>query len=223
MLSQQPRRFLLVSRLRSTILNAIAVDNYLFQVQLLDIKDPCVTRVLSIPSNITFDKFHLVLQVAFRWKNEHTFTISQLVKKGESVRPPSLYTLPRNLAIEAQESGPFSVMKDHTIMAIQSDHEDADMVRYPVNLSDDMTLSKIHNAKRYQSKVQVMYEYGFGTGWEHQITYLGRANPGLVQYTRVCGLKRTAKVKLEEEARLACLSGQGHPVEEDCGGTYGWG
>lgn len=48
---------------------------------------------------------------------------------------------------------------------------------------------------------EVVYTYDFGDNWEHYLTVEGRADP---------------------TDRFICLSGSGHPVAEDVGGTTGW-
>ncbi|KAM7212212.1 plasmid p 4b orf-3 family protein, partial [Rhypophila decipiens] len=47
----------------------------------------------------------------------------------------------------------------------------------------------------------LMYEYDFGDGWEHDITLVNRA---------------------PATKKFVCVSGTGHEVAEDVGGSYGW-
>ncbi|KAL2066418.1 hypothetical protein VTL71DRAFT_2489 [Oculimacula yallundae] len=200
------------------------IENYLLQVQLLHVENPCVTRVLSVPSNLTFDRLHLVLQIAFGWENAHMyqFEISKLPEEGETVMNPRDETY-RTLFItnSSQSPEPFSGLSN-TIMYIQSDDEDADMVAHPVKIADEMPLSRIYDAKKYKGKVQMLYEYDLGAGWEHQITLLGRADPSLVRAMQVSNLRVTTGVEHSNQAKVMCLSGEGGPLKEDCGGTHGW-
>lgn len=55
------------------------------------------------------------------------------------------------------------------------------------------------------------YEYDHGDGWTHQITLLGRADPGL--HRAMGGPDAPA---------VLCLGGEGHPCAEDCGSGAGW-
>jgi hypothetical protein len=70
------------------------VESYLLQVRLTNSDDPVITRLLSVPSNFTFTKLHLVLQAAFGWAGCHafSFTVSKLLEEGE-VSKHSLLTL----------------------------------------------------------------------------------------------------------------------------------
>jgi hypothetical protein len=82
------------------------VESYLLQVRLTNSDDPVITRLLSVPSNFTFTKLHLVLQAAFGWAGCHafSFTVSKLLEEGE-VSKHSLLTLkPRaHLCLPAPE------------------------------------------------------------------------------------------------------------------------
>ena len=48
---------------------------YLFKIQIQGINPP-VWRRLLVPENITFSKFHNIIQVAFGWENEHPYEFS---------------------------------------------------------------------------------------------------------------------------------------------------
>jgi hypothetical protein len=60
-------------------------ENYLFQVRLRGTSDPTISRLLSVPSNYTFERFHEVLQIALGWANYHMyiFIISKIPQNGE--------------------------------------------------------------------------------------------------------------------------------------------
>lgn len=75
----------------------------------------------------------------------------------------------------------------------------------------DFTLANSFDGEEYRDKVMVQYEYDMGDGWEHSITFLGRAQPSM----------RKAMGILEDIQTL-CLGGEGHPCAEDCGGPSGW-
>jgi len=63
------------------------MESYLLLVRLTNSDDPIITRLLSVPSNFTFAKFHQVLQTAFGWAgcHAHSFDVSKLLE-GEEVR-----------------------------------------------------------------------------------------------------------------------------------------
>ena len=48
---------------------------YLFKIQIQGINPP-VWRQLLVPENITFSKFHNIIQIAFGWEDEHPYEFS---------------------------------------------------------------------------------------------------------------------------------------------------
>jgi hypothetical protein len=60
-------------------------ENYLLLVQLKHTSDPVINRLLSVPSNFTFEKLHHVLQVAFEWTNSHMyqFKVNKILSNDE--------------------------------------------------------------------------------------------------------------------------------------------
>jgi len=73
------------------------------------------------------------------------------------------------------------------------------------------TLSDIYDGDEFRGKVEVAYEYDFGDGWDHHITFLGRADPILRK-----------SMSVPDDMEVICLGGEGHPCAEDCGGGPGW-
>lgn len=49
---------------------------YQFKIQLKDVTKPAVWRRVVVPENLTFDEFHLVIQVLFGWSNHHLYQFS---------------------------------------------------------------------------------------------------------------------------------------------------
>lgn len=92
------------------------------------------------------------------------------------------------------------------------DDDDFDMYPDPVKLDSDYTLANIYNGRRYKGKVEIMYEYDLGAGWEHAVSFIGRADPMMRR-----------QMHISEEAPVVCLGGEGHRCAEDCGGSHGWG
>lgn len=47
--------------------------SYIFKIKLRGVSKPCVWRRISVPGNLTFAEFHLVIQSAFGWTNSHLY------------------------------------------------------------------------------------------------------------------------------------------------------
>ena len=61
----------------------------------------------------------------------------------------------------------------------------------------EFTLADIYASEQYGGKAEVSYEYDLGDGWEHQITFLGRADPSL----------RKA-MQIPDDMEVFCLGGE---------------
>jgi hypothetical protein len=46
-------------------------------------------------------------------------------------------------------------------------------------LAADYTLADIYDAEKYKDKVEVLYEYDMGDGWEHDVLFLGKESVSL--------------------------------------------
>ncbi|KAM7208544.1 Protein MM3350-like domain containing protein [Naviculisporaceae sp. PSN 640] len=170
-------------------------DNYVLRVQLLprEIVNPPVERTLSCPATATFYQLHQAMQIAFGWASSHLFDYTA---KTDS----------------------------HKLRVFDPDDEHADFPDYDMAdfMAEDRArrglpparptrtkekrasayyrLWKHFEDEKYQD-VTLMYEYDFGDGWEHHITVVDRA-PATKKFT--------------------CVSGTGHGVAEDVGGSKGW-
>ncbi|TKA55670.1 hypothetical protein B0A55_12295 [Friedmanniomyces simplex] len=58
-----------------------AQDAFLLRVKLPALSPPRIWRELRVPTNITFHKFHEVLQIAFSWENEHMYQFNVASKE----------------------------------------------------------------------------------------------------------------------------------------------
>ncbi|KAL9034377.1 MAG: hypothetical protein Q9214_007070 [Letrouitia sp. 1 TL-2023] len=74
-------------------------------------------------------------------------------------------------------------------------------------------LSDVLEKEEWKGKVSITYEYDMGDGWQHEIAVLGRAD---------AGLHAMLGAPEEEEVKVLCLAGEGHPCAEDSGGEPGW-
>ena len=61
----------------------------------------------------------------------------------------------------------------------------------------DTTLADIYDSDKFKGKVDVIYEYDHGDSWEHQIAFLGRADPVL----------RKAMM-IPDDMEVVCLGGE---------------
>jgi hypothetical protein len=48
-----------------------------FKIQIQDIQKPPVWRRVLVPSHITFDQFHQIIQAAFGWEDRHLYQFSK--------------------------------------------------------------------------------------------------------------------------------------------------
>jgi hypothetical protein len=88
------------------------------------------------------------------------------------------------------------------VITIADDDSLDDMLDMETDTTDAHTtkISDIFNDTAYHDKI-LGYEYDLGDGWEHSIEIIGRAE--------------------EAPGKVVCLTGEGHPGVEDCGGPYG--
>ncbi len=70
----------------------------------------------------------------------------------------------------------------------------------------DITLQEVYENPEYEGKVRITYEYDFGDSWEHDFCFLGHAAPQM-----------NKQLDAPDTLSVFCVSGQGHPVAEDCG------
>ncbi|GME32174.1 putative zinc finger mynd-type protein [Neofusicoccum parvum] len=126
-----------------------SADVYLLLVRLVNTRNPTITRLLYVPSDLTFATFHRVLQAAFGWATCHLYkyTVSEPRARGETY--DRLLRLNRDLLHLGDEDG----------------HPDAEYA-----LADVFA-----NPQFSGGKAEVMYEYDFGAGWSHEIVLLGEA------------------------------------------------
>ncbi len=176
-------------------------SNYLVLVHMTLSSDPIISRLLSLPPQLTFDKFHEVLQIAFGWANchMHSFHVTLTDPVRQFPRPvlhlqailyddiPDMITLP------------------------ESNYTLDDVYSRRILSSDVLANTEWEGKVTREMEMRLEYEYDMGDGWTHQITLLGRADPGL--HRAMGGPDAPA---------ILCLGGEGHPCAEDCGSSPGW-
>ncbi|CAF9918078.1 MAG: hypothetical protein HETSPECPRED_003661 [Heterodermia speciosa] len=130
------------------------LSNYLIQACISSSRDPTVTRLLSVPPDLTFDKLHEVLQVAFGWANchPHRFDITDI--RDNPWYPARLLSVYRD---------PIPL---HDEFASDDQKE------------SEWTLADVYEKPEWKDRAQIEYEYDLGDGWHHILALLGRATPG---------------------------------------------
>lgn len=181
-------------------------SNYLLMVHMTLSDDPMISRLLSLPPHLTFDKFHHVLQIAFGWANchMHSFNVTLLDPDAEHPYPrPVAYLKPRMDDIDMDMGFIEEEESDYTLHDVFS----RAIFSRPVFRNTEWEASKVSP----KMELGLEYEYDHGDSWTHQITLLGRADPSL---HRTMGGPSAPSI--------LCLGGEGHPCAEDCGSAPGW-
>ena len=75
-------------------------------------------------------------------------------------------------------------------------------------LAADYTLSDVYDADQYRDKVEVLYEYDMGDGWEHDILFLGKESASLRNAISVPAERFQEAICLGGEVRIHCSSYQ---------------
>ena len=186
--------------------------NYLLMVAMTLSSDPTITRMLSVPPNLTFEKLHQVLQIAFGWANSHmhTFTV-EVSPPGPRSWPKQVLSLQHTFDDDF-DSGLDPKPQSEAAWTLRDVYEREEWTHKAYNAisgAEDEKLNVKHPKK--DLRLGITYEYDMGDSWEHQIILMGRADPGL---------HRTFGV--EGDVPVMCLGGEGHPCAEDCGSADGW-
>ena len=50
---------------------------YIIDIRLVEIHDPVIWRRIAIPMKLTFHSFHLILQAAMGWENQHLYSFKE--------------------------------------------------------------------------------------------------------------------------------------------------
>ena len=136
--------------------HAESAGNYLILATLSGSTNPTITRLLSLPPSLTFDKLHRVLQISFGWTDSHmhVFNVSLVDDEAGFMGPVprlSLYPDPSHLP---------------------------DDLRKESEAESEVTLADVYEKPEWKDKAQIEYEYDHGDGWSHHLALLGRATPG---------------------------------------------
>ncbi|KAL2012047.1 hypothetical protein VTN00DRAFT_4765 [Thermoascus crustaceus] len=150
-------------------------ESYLLSIRLSYTEDPCISRLLSIPSNYTFAELHAAIQLAFGWMNTLKYVFNVFVNHEERTN------------------------KWFTIAAA------ADPLGYHRRTNcEDVTLAEVYDSEEYRGKeVKVVYEYDRdfrrdGDNWDHDISFLGRADPGMRKSLGLSGINRQSVIHVRK-------------------------
>ena len=66
--------------------------SYVFKIKLRGLSKPCVWRRISVPENLTFAEFHLVIQSAFGWTNTHLYEFVDALSVADRVYSVDIYS-----------------------------------------------------------------------------------------------------------------------------------
>ncbi|HPZ29469.1 MAG TPA: plasmid pRiA4b ORF-3 family protein [Defluviitoga sp.] len=113
-----------------------------FKIQLQNVSKPTVWRRVLVPSEITFDDFHYIIQDAFGWESEHLYSFSP---SGYGSSPLI------EINIEDDENDFFSFLSRNTTQSL------------------DAEKTKLSSIFKKEGQTYV-YIYDFGDDWVHKIT-----------------------------------------------------
>ena len=132
--------------------------DYLLHIALTGTYDPMIVRILYVPSDLTFDKLHQVIQIAFGSAGIHAHSFD----------------------IRSTE-GPIGFMGGKLLLTLNPSTDYAGVYPDPENikLESEYTLADIFDADQYKGKVDISYEYDHGDSWNHSVVLLGRADTSL--------------------------------------------
>lgn len=177
---------------------ASASSGYLLWAYLPTMSPPCISRMLRVPPHLTFTELHEVLQIAFSWTDSHaySFKVNTIADKPSKRNrwdpdPTPVMTLQMDAyAIDDSMLRPEEAAKMRACGAVTLDHV-------------------FERPEWRELGVNVEYRYDFGDNWEHQIQFLGAAEPHL-----------SKAMGQGADQKIFCFGGEGHPCVEDCG-SYG--
>lgn len=131
-------------------------NNYLILATLSGSTNPTITRLLSVPPSLTFDKLHHVLQISFGWTNSHMHDFNVLLVDDEP-----------------------GFMGHRPFLSLCPDPSDLpDDLRAETKAESEVSLADVYEKPEWKDKAEIEYEYDHGDGWSHHLALLGRATPG---------------------------------------------
>ena len=154
---------------------------------------PPIWRMLAVPSNITLDQLHEVIQIAMGWYDCHLHHFLQKVKPTK-ISDPDLNALRKRGDIASILN---LYRRERYFVPLEKEGEPLEM-----DGEDESQFALSQVCPNVGSKLT--YEYDFGDGWLH-----------LIEVKKV--------IPPEPETHYPrCLSAKGACPPEDCGGLWGY-
>ena len=128
-------------------------SGYLLRVELDTWSPPAITRMLRIPTNLTFHELHQTLQIAFGWRNKHGYSFEVYT----STEPGHVMSIMYRFELYTPSDG--------------EPEQKAD---------EDITLEQVLERPGWKEDgLTITYVYDGCEEWEHEIQLLGTADPRL--------------------------------------------
>ncbi len=164
-----------------------------FKIQLQNITNPPVWRRVEVPAEITFSKFHSIIQAAMGWDNYHLYSFS----------PTGYGSIPwiedEEDYYDEDEDG-----DEDEEVEFDEDEDDDDLFPFDDSSEDIKLATKLKLSDIFKTKGQTFtYIYDFGDDWKHKITLEEIDNKNTSKFPKL-------------------IAGKGTCPPEDCGGPMGY-
>ena len=126
-------------------------NDYLLSIRVQDTQDPTVSRLFSVPPDLTFAELHEAIQIAFGWASCHHWGF-----RSEHFADPESSWPKRDGLIDIRRAEGW-----------ESPNSD---VRAP----EATKISDILGDEERMKQSTLTYEYDFGDSWEHAVILEGR-------------------------------------------------
>jgi Plasmid pRiA4b ORF-3-like protein len=140
--------------------------NYILEVALKHLRNPRITRTLSVPPTATFHELHGAIQIAFEWNNAHLYHFEILdMPAPNAPKAPKRSRHPKTLLNVSLEN----YFDDGT----------------PHANPKTTKLCEVLEQRRYQNKY-IEYIYDYGANWELYVAVIGHAEEATPDGATTC-------------------------------------
>ena len=167
-------------------------DNFVVEAFLMDVYDPEVSRKVSCPASATMYELHLALNVALGWSNSHGSQFEFL--SGDAIFRPMVEGADAKHLLLCHSRAASGGEGTEDAEGFTTFH---DMENTRQGAAEKLKIGDMLTRRHWlgeADKPTFIYEYDFGSGWQHGVQVLGRA-PKTTQFE--------------------CIGGTGHPCAED--------